>query len=64
MSEESVWEFGVVSPGAIYATVLGTMESYLREALIACGRRKDLPWGGVPIIILVGDDFQLPSVSP
>ena len=27
------------------------------------GRADHKPWGGIPIIILVGDDYQLPSVS-
>lgn len=28
------------------------------------GKNKDHPWGGIPIIILVGDDYQLPPIMP
>jgi len=26
------------------------------------GKNPDKPWGGVPIILMFGDDYQLPSV--
>ena len=28
------------------------------------GRNKNKLWGGIPLVILVGDDFQLPSIDP
>ena len=28
------------------------------------GQHSDQSWGGIPIVIMVGDDFQLPSVDP
>ena len=39
----------------ISAHLLGTMEAYCRQAAFK-GQNKDLSWGGLPIIILVGDD--------
>jgi hypothetical protein len=46
----------------ISALLLGTMEDYCRQAAFN-GTNNDLSWGGLPIIILVGDDHQLPSID-
>ena len=46
----------------ISAQLLGTMEDYCRQAAFQ-GQNDDLPWGGLPIVILVGDDHQLPSID-
>src|SRR5687767_9954187 len=42
--------------------VLGTMEAYCRQAMFK-GTRSKLSWGGLPIVILVGDNHQLPSIQ-
>ena len=42
--------------------LLGTMEDYSRQAAFK-GTNKDLGWGGLPMVILVGDDYQLPSID-
>jgi PIF1-like helicase len=43
------------------ATVLGIIKHYMQ--LCAHGGRNGAhPWGGIPLIILVGDDFQLPPI--
>lgn len=39
------------------------MESYARQT-VHNGLSPDKPWGGCPIVILVGDDYQLPPVMP
>ena len=40
--------------------VIGKMEITCR--MCAHGRRKtETPWGGIPIVIQIGDDYQLPS---
>ncbi len=28
------------------------------------GTNTNKEWGGIPIVILVGDDYQLPSIDP
>ncbi len=47
----------------VAASDLGTMESTARECAFN-GRHKDKPWGNIPIVLLIGDDFQLPSIEP
>ena len=42
--------------------VLGTMENYCRQAAFK-GTQSHLSWGGLPIVILVGDDYQLPAID-
>ena len=44
------------------ACVLGACEKHCREAMHN-GMNKKKPWGHVPIIIMAGDDHQLPSVN-
>ena len=41
---------------------LGTAEQYLRETIFQ-GGNVDKDWGGLPILILVGDDYQLPGAQ-
>lgn len=41
----------------ISSLLLGTMEEYCRQAAFK-GNNKKLDWGGLPIVILVGDDHQ------
>lgn len=45
------------------ATMLGTIKHYMKQCAHS-GQNKNHPWGGIPIIILVGDDYQLPPISP
>ena len=40
----------------ISALLLGTMEDYCRQAAFG-GSKRHLSWGGIPIVILVGDDY-------
>ena len=47
----------------IEAANLGAMESYLRQSLQK-GLHQEQPWGGIPIVLFVGDDYQLPSINP
>ena len=42
--------------------LLGTMEAYCRQAMFQ-GQNNLSSWGGLPIVILVGDDYQLPSID-
>jgi hypothetical protein len=44
------------------ATTLGMIKEYMQKCAHS-GLRPDDPWGGIPIIILVGDDYQLPSID-
>jgi len=43
------------------ALLLGTMEDYCRQAAFK-GVNNKMRWGGLPMVILVGDDYQLPSI--
>ena len=38
------------------ALLLGTMEAYCRQAAFK-GKNNHLSWGGLPIVILVGDNY-------
>jgi energy-coupling factor transporter ATP-binding protein EcfA2 len=46
----------------ISALLLGTMEDYCRQAAFR-GTNRNQSWGGLPIVILVGDDHQLPPID-
>ena len=46
----------------ISALLLGTMEAYCTQAAFK-GAKSHLSWGGLPIVILVGDDYQLPPID-
>lgn len=41
--------------------VLGTAAQQIAETIFEGGQIEDDMWGGLPIVILAGDDFQLPS---
>ena len=45
------------------ACMLGITKHYMEQCAHG-GRNKTTPWGGIPIIILVGDDYQLPPIMP
>jgi hypothetical protein len=46
----------------VSAGILGKMEKHSRQAAFN-GQNSQTDWGGVPIILLIGDDCQLPSVD-
>ena len=46
----------------ISALLLGTMEAYCKQAAFK-GTKSHLSWGGLPIVVLVGDDYQLPPID-
>ena len=46
----------------IPALLLGTMEAYCRQAAFQ-GTKHQLSWGGLPMVILVGDNYQLPPID-
>ena len=46
----------------VSSLLLGTMEAYCRQAAFK-GTKSHLSWGGLPIVILVGDDYQLPPID-
>jgi hypothetical protein len=45
------------------AATFGMIKHYMQQCAHG-GRKKAHPWGGIPIVILVGDDFQLPPIHP
>jgi hypothetical protein len=46
----------------VSAKVLGMMEQYSRQAAFN-GQNDQQDWGGIPIILVIGDDYQLPSID-
>src|SRR5687768_11689669 len=42
--------------------LLGTMEDYCKQAAFI-GTNSKLRWGGLPMVILVDDDYQLPPID-
>ena len=46
----------------IAAYVMGMMEQYSRQAAFN-GQNSELSWGGIPIVLVFGDDYQLPSIE-
>ena len=44
------------------AANLGVMQHYMKNCAHG-GVKWDEPWGGIPIVILVGDDYQLPPIE-
>ena len=45
----------------LQSELLGVMEAYSRLTVHG-GLNHDKPWGHIPIILLVGDDYQLPPI--
>ena len=43
----------------VSSLLLGTIEAYCRQAALG-GNKSHLSWGGIPIVILFEDDYQLP----
>lgn len=43
--------------------LLGTAERKIAETIYEGGHLQDHSWGGLPVVILVGDDYQLPSAD-
>ena len=46
----------------ISSEMLALMELHSREGAYQ-GRNRNTPWGGIPFVILVGDDYQLPPID-
>lgn len=46
----------------VSSKLLGTAEQIISETIFG-GLTSNHSWGGLPVLILVGDDFQLPSVE-
>ena len=46
----------------ISSSLLARMEYNVRHAAYA-GKNINQSWGGIPIIIIIGDDYQLPSIE-
>ena len=46
----------------IEAKVVALMEKRCQKFTYG-GQCTKLPWGGIPIILFVGDDFQLPAIK-
>ena len=42
---------------------LGTTSQKIAENIYNGGPFKDLPFRGLPVVVLFGDDYQLPSTS-
>ena len=42
--------------------LIAEMEDHIRQTAHG-GKNKNEPWGGIPIVIFVGDDMQLPSIE-
>lgn len=45
----------------VEAEKLGCVKHYMNECAHNGG--TNLPWGGIPVVILVGDDYQLPPIG-
>jgi hypothetical protein len=46
----------------VFAKVLGMMEHRSRQAA-SNGQNSELGWGGIPTILTIGDDCQLPAID-
>lgn len=44
------------------AMIVGRMELYCRNFSYG-GKNKNKQWGGIPIVLFVGDDYQLPAIG-
>ncbi len=44
------------------SATLATSENHVKHAAYN-GQNNDRLWGGIPIVILVGDNYQLPSID-
>lgn len=45
------------------STLLGISEQMVKETIFN-GQMDNKSWGNLPVLILVGDDYQLPSITP
>ena len=46
----------------VNSTLLSQIESNIRQTAY-CGMNSKITWAGIPIIIMLGDDYQLPPVG-
>lgn len=47
----------------VSSQILGTANKIISETLHDGGHLRHKSWGGLPIVILVGDDYQLPTIG-
>jgi PIF1-like helicase len=47
----------------VSSKVLGTCETLMSETLHEGGHHSNDSWGGIPVVIMVGDDYQLPGIG-
>jgi PIF1-like helicase len=47
----------------VSSRLLGTAESMASETMHGGCYHQDESWGGVPVVIMVGDDYQLPGIG-
>lgn len=47
----------------VTSKILGTAESYISETIHGGGHHSSQSWGGLPILIIAGDDYQLPGIG-
>ena len=47
----------------VTSKILGTAATYLSETLHGGGHYREQSWGGLPILIIAGDDYQLPGIG-
>jgi hypothetical protein len=47
----------------VASKILGTAEAMISETIFDGGHMQDDSWGGLPILMLVGDDYQLPGIG-
>ena len=47
----------------VTSKVLGSAEALLSETIFEGGHHRDESWGGLPILIIAGDDYQLPGIG-
>ena len=46
----------------VSSTLLSTTESNIRQTTYL-GQNDGIDWAGIPVVIVLGDDFQLPPVE-
>lgn len=47
----------------VSSRILGTVERKTAETIYEGGHNRDQSWGGLPIVVIVGDDYQLPGIG-
>jgi hypothetical protein len=47
----------------VSSKILGTAEAMISETIFDGGHMQGDSWGGLPVLMLVGDDYQLPGIG-